>query len=190
LLLGRCCHASIVLQQCWHSGVQTQGPEADNQHVQWTMYRQDLAKNLLQLQSTLVAVAQWLAAASTVQQLSVLGYQTQDLQQQLAQAAGALQPLCNQLDAADPSAAPAALMAAQEQLLCAAGSVLACFAVPHACNNPTQAAGTCLDPQRLSWWVAAPASVLAAAQPATAGGPASVRHGASTSQCARRWQQR
>jgi hypothetical protein len=44
-------------------------------------------------------------------------------------------------------------------------------------------------PQRLSWWAGAAASVLAASQPATVGGRVSVLLGASTSLCARRWQQ-
>ena len=109
-----------------------------------------------------------------VQQLEALGYLPQDLQQQLEQAEGALEPLCNQLVSADLSVALAVLTAAQQQL---AG----CWpALPSRMPATTQPAGTCVVPQRLSWWVAAAAYVLGAAQPATAAGFASVRHGVST----------
>jgi hypothetical protein len=105
---------------------------------------------LQQLQLSLAGVVQWLGAPGTVQQLTVLGYQPQELQQQLAVlcqgSAGALPALIRDLQFAEPvvdgsSAAPAeptapeVLKAAQEQLQ-AASRVLACFAIPHACNNP------------------------------------------------------
>jgi hypothetical protein len=78
------------------------------------------------------------AVAGTVQQLTALGYQLQDMQHQLAEAAEVLQPLCSDLQTADMSiggSIAAVLQAAHEQLL-AASRVLACFAIPHACNNP------------------------------------------------------
>ena len=62
----------------------------------------DLTKRLQQLQGTLADVVQWLAAADTVQQLTALGYQPEDLQQQLAAAAEALPSLIEGLQAADP----------------------------------------------------------------------------------------
>jgi hypothetical protein len=88
-------------------------------------------------------VVGWLAAADSVQQLAALGYQPQELQQQLAAAAEALPALMTYRNP-DLSAqrryplvlaAPEVLKNIQEQLQ-AAGRVLACFAIPLACNNP------------------------------------------------------
>jgi hypothetical protein len=82
-----------------------------------------------------------------MQQLAALVYQPQDLQQQLAAATGALGKLPTDLlavdmcaDDANPltginSAAGTVFTDIQKQLQ-AAGSVLASFAIPHACNNP------------------------------------------------------
>jgi hypothetical protein len=95
---------------------------------------------LQKLQPCLAEVVQWLAADSTMQQLITLGYQPQDMQQQLSPAAEALPHLITNLQAANPSAdgvdaVVAFLQAAQLQLL-AADRVLASFGIPHACNNP------------------------------------------------------
>jgi hypothetical protein len=99
-----------------------------------------MTKNLQELQSSLVGVVQWLADASTVQQLTDLGYQPQDLQQQLAAVAEALPALSSDLLVSGPftdgfEKTAEVLQAAQDQLQ-AASRVLACFAIPHACNNP------------------------------------------------------
>jgi hypothetical protein len=115
-------------------------PPASYQHHQCAIHQHTLAYKLQQLQSTLTGVVQWLAADSTVQQLTALGYQPQELQQQLAAATEALPALSNDLQAANPftdgrGAAVAVLQAAQQQLL-TANRVLASFAHPHACNNP------------------------------------------------------
>ena len=145
VLLGRCCHACTVPVLQWQATVQTSGAAAIAQHGQWTTHRRLLGTNLHQLQSSLAGVVQWLAAPEIVQQLTALGYQPQHLQQQLAAAADALSVGIT-MQAADPSfsisstsvtltAAPAVLANMQEQLQ-AAGRVLACCAIPHACNNP------------------------------------------------------
>jgi hypothetical protein len=146
-----------------------------------------LAKNLQQVQSSFEGVAQWLAAAGTVQQLADMGYQqAANLQQQLAEAAEALQPLRPQLMQLRAADASAALLAAQEQLQ-TAGAALACFAIPQACNNP--ACSNVCGPSEAQLVGAAPASVASASRHATAAGPANAQHGASTSLCATHWQQ-
>jgi hypothetical protein len=113
----------------------------------WIMYGNEVGKDLQQLQSSLADVGQWLATAGTVQQLNAQGYQPQNLQEQLAQATGALGNLLNDLqavnftggddDALDSfgNAASAVLKDVQQQLQ-AAGRMLAYFAIPYACNNP------------------------------------------------------
>jgi hypothetical protein len=140
VLLGRCCHACAALVQHWQISLQYDGPPTSLQHAEMIKCTKVLAQNLHQLQSSLADVVQWLAAAGTVQHLSALGYQPQDLQQQLASTAAAISALSNGLQAVDiaggPNAVLAILQAAQEQLQ-AAGRVLACFAIPHACNNPS-----------------------------------------------------
>jgi hypothetical protein len=149
VLLGRCCGACALLVQHWQGHLHLDGPANPNsyQTILWDMYRSEVAKNLQQLRSSLARVVQWLAAAGTVQQLAALGYQPQDMQQQLAAATGALGNLTNDLRAVDMCADDANLLTGvnstaggvftdiQRQLQ-AAGSVLACFAIPHACNNP------------------------------------------------------
>jgi hypothetical protein len=89
----------------------------------------------------MATAVQWLAAAGTEQQLSALGYHPQDLQQQLSAAAAALVSLTNELKTLSDSdhhsdESESLLKAVQEQLQ-AAARVLSCFAIPHACNNPT-----------------------------------------------------
>jgi hypothetical protein len=111
----------------------------------WAGGKSDIARQLLQLQSSLAGVAQWLAGQGTVQQLTALGYQPHHQQQQLSEAAEAMRYVIVDLVAAAPSAAvpigesqsaaEALLQAAQEQLQ-AASRVLAGFAIPHACNSP------------------------------------------------------
>jgi hypothetical protein len=140
VLLGRCCRLCAELAHHCQSRIGSEDVLASLQPQQWATYQQTLANRLQLLQSSLADVVQWLAADSTVQQLAALGYQPQELQQQLAAAAEALPALSNDLQAANPftdghSAAVAVLQAAQEQLL-TANRVLACFAIPHACNNP------------------------------------------------------
>jgi hypothetical protein len=104
------------------------------------MHQDTLITNLQQLQYSLRGTVQWLAADSTVQQLTALGYQPQDMREQLVSVAVAFIAVIRDLLIADPftdghGTAVAVLQAAQEQLQ-AAGRVLACFATPHACNNP------------------------------------------------------
>ena len=138
MLLGRCCWGAALLMQRWQAQLESEGHVVTLQHPHWFLYRWGLVQNLQLHQSSLADVVQWLAAAGTVQQLTALGYQPEDMQQQLAQAAEALQPLCSDLQTADMSISgsiTAVLQAAHEQLL-AASRVLACFAIPHACNNP------------------------------------------------------
>jgi hypothetical protein len=140
VLLGRCCHTSALLAH--HSSIFTriihslrQDDVGNNESVAGLQHRVYLAKNLQQVQSSFEGVAQWLAAAGTVQQLADMGYQqAANLQQQLAEAAEALQPLRPQLMQLRAADASAALLAAQEQLQ-TAGAALACFAIPQACNN-------------------------------------------------------
>jgi hypothetical protein len=142
VLLGRCCYACAALVHHWQGQFPSGGPSAGLQQLQWTLHHErDLTKRLLLLQGTLADVVQWLAAADTVQQLSGLRYQPQVLQQQLAAATEALPSLIEGLDPAYhppanwPSAVAAALKEVQGQLQ-AAARVLACFAIPYACNNP------------------------------------------------------
>jgi hypothetical protein len=140
VLLGRCCRLCADLAHYCRSSLGSANPPASYQPHQWAIHQHTLAYNLRHLQFSLSGVVQWLAAESTVQQLTALGYQPQDLQQQLAAAAEALPSLSNDLQVADqftdgPAATTTVLQASQEQLQ-AAGRVLACFAIPHACNNP------------------------------------------------------
>jgi hypothetical protein len=105
------------------------------------MHQQIIVNKLQQLQYSLAFTVEWLDAACTERLLAAQGYQPQDLQQQLTAAVEALHALSNDLQASDAltdghSVAVAVLQATQEQLL-AANRVLACFAIPHACNNPT-----------------------------------------------------
>jgi hypothetical protein len=144
VLLGRCCYACGVDAQRWQVSLgchPSDGPAASLQHLQWLTHGPILAQNLQQLQSSLAAVAQWLAAAGTVQQLTTLGYQPVYLQQQLTAAAHALpvatlsnSSLFPGVSSDSCSAAATLLKAAQEQLL-VAGRVLSGFAIPHACNH-------------------------------------------------------
>jgi hypothetical protein len=140
VLLGRCCHAcAALMQHCQHT-LQSDAAAVSFQAHDWALHQRVLTNHLHELQSSLADVVQWLAADSTMQQPTALGYEPQDLQQQLAAAADALPALSNDMQAADPftdghAAAVEALQAAQQQLQ-AAGRVLACFAIPHACNNP------------------------------------------------------
>jgi hypothetical protein len=141
VLLGRCCFACAVLARYLQDN---QGPGGisvglNSSDVVWLACRGDLTKNLQLLRSSLRRVVDWLAAAESVHQLAALGYQPQDLQQQLAAAAEAL-PVLTTYRNSNRSAqrqypGPDVLKDIQVQLQ-AAGRVLACFAVPHACNNP------------------------------------------------------
>jgi hypothetical protein len=156
VLLGRCCYACAVLVQHWQAGAgsdsdsESEGLPNSCQSILWLLDRPGFARMLQQLQLSLAGVVQWLGVSSTVQQLTVLGYQPYELQQQLAglcrELADAVPALVRDLQFAEhvvdgSSAAPAeptapgVLKAAQEQLQ-AASKVLACFAIPHACNNP------------------------------------------------------
>jgi hypothetical protein len=147
VLLGRCCGACALLVQHWRGNWGGSHEFASFQPMLWIMYGNEVGKDLQQLQSSLADVGQWLAAAGTVQQLNAQGYQPQNLQEQLAQATGALGNLLNDLrlvsftggndDALDSfgNAASAVLKDVQQQLQ-AAGRMLACFAIPYACNNP------------------------------------------------------
>jgi hypothetical protein len=135
VLLGRCCRAGAVLMLHCQNSVASDDSSTSLQPQQWAVRQHVLANNLWQLQYSLAGVVQWLAADWTVQQLTALGYQPQVLQQQLAVAAEALAALSSDLQAADPFTGDRSAAVAQEQLL-AAGRVLACFAIPNACNNP------------------------------------------------------
>jgi hypothetical protein len=110
-------------------------------------YKSDQTQNIKLLDGLLKDVEDWLAAAGTVQQLTAVGYQPQDLQQQLAEVTVPLDDLISGLQAADVgsedfnplgsvSGAELAVLSDIRQKLQAAGKVLACFAIPHACNNP------------------------------------------------------
>ena len=142
VLLGRCCYACAVLVVYWYSCmIEPVSPATGGTSVQspqWDIARQVLLANLQQLQYSLAIVVQWLDATGTVQQLTALGYQPQDMQQQLAEAADAMRAISTNLQAAGPStgsSAALAVMKAAQQQLQAAGRVLTCFAVPHTCNN-------------------------------------------------------
>ena len=146
VLLGRCCAACAVLVQYW------QGSDESAASGSLSSYRQPqqtvqegvtLVNHLLLLQDGLAAVVQWLAAPDT----AALGYQVQDMQQQLAEAAGGLSKGLADLTGAaaasahmtaeEKAAAASAVYEGVQQQLQAASSVLACFAISHACNNPS-----------------------------------------------------
>jgi hypothetical protein len=148
VLLGRYCYAGAVGVQQWLGHLESDGVKlsrelsvgAPHLHLSQT---EAVVRYRLQLQSHLNGVVQGLAAAGTVQQLTTLGYQPQDLQQQLAAAADALPAHGSESASAathraaeEGTAAVIALRAVREQLL-AAARVLAVFAIPHACNNLT-----------------------------------------------------
>jgi hypothetical protein len=137
-LLGRYCCACSVLVQQWQVSLVPDGQGVNLKHNQWRVYRFVLAKTLLQLQLSLANVVQGLAAAGTIEQLTALGHQPQDMQQQLAGAAEALETLCKDLPTAEPvgGGGTTPLLKEIHKQLQAASTVLACFAVPHACNNP------------------------------------------------------
>ena len=136
VLLGRCCWGAATLLQDWQVNLDSDGLPDSLQGIQWIMDRCVLVHNLQLLQSSLAGVVKWLAAAGTVQQLTALGYQPQDVQQQLVGAADALLPLCTDLMTTDPfGGTMGEILKAGQQQLQAAGKVLACFAMPHACNN-------------------------------------------------------
>ena len=129
-LLGRCCCTCAVLVQRWLDG--------DGSSARYPS--RHLVKNLSLVTAGLTGVADWLEAADTLQHLTVLGYQQQDMEQQLSAAGEALHELQEALDilqAADRGidAVPAVLRDIQQHLL-AAGRVLARFAIPQFCNNP------------------------------------------------------
>ena len=139
VLLGRCCFACAALTQYLQDNQGSGGTGFSSQDLLWLACREDLFKNLQLLRPSLDSVLEWLAAADTAQQLTALGYQPQGLRQQLAAAVEAL-PTLGSLRNSDLSAqrrypGPEVLRDVQEQLQ-AAGRVLACFAIPHACNNP------------------------------------------------------
>jgi hypothetical protein len=136
VLLGRCCRAGAVMLQFWQCSLAANASFASSQQL-WIDHREDLANLLRQLQSTLARPVQWLATADPVPQLTALGYQPQDVRQQLADAAEAFGALRTDVRAAaaDPAAPPALLKTVQEQLL-AANTGMASFAIPLACNNP------------------------------------------------------
>jgi hypothetical protein len=93
---------------------------------------------LQQLQTSLGAVVRWLAAPGTVQQLSFLGYQTEELRQSTAAAAQALQTLSTRVSPTQQLSITTGLAAFKDikTQLQAAGAVLTSFAIPYACNNP------------------------------------------------------
>ena len=137
-LLGRfCCTCAVRLQQRQDT-LEADTQPASWKHFQWLSYRDALAHTLQQLQSSLLDVVQWLGAAGTVQQLTALGYQPQDMQQQLAGVADALKSLSEGLPAADAfdGDGTVAMLKEVQMQMQTASRVLACFATPHACNNP------------------------------------------------------
>jgi hypothetical protein len=147
VLLGRCCFASAALMQHWRHFLEA-GDFESRAHRSWTINEKNIGHNLRHLHCSLDKAVKWLAAAGTVQQLSALGYQPQDLQQQLAAAGPAtLWPDSERLDAvtthrADAESrlrnarAAAGMLRDFEQRLQTAGKALTCFAVPGTCNNP------------------------------------------------------
>jgi hypothetical protein len=189
VLLGRCCYVCAVLVQRWQVHSETNGAFPGS-----LIQRMGILEALQQLHSSLTGVVQWLAAAGTVQRLTALGYDPVNMQQTLAAPTQVLLSLSNALQDADldPGSTATALTVLKDiqVQLHAAGRVLVRFAIPHREQLvTTQVAAMSVAPQRLSWWAGAAASVLAASQPATVGGRVSVLLGASTSLCARRWQQ-
>jgi hypothetical protein len=147
VLLGRCCFASAAVMQHWRHVLEP-GTFDSKTHVYWTINETNLGQNLRHLHCAIDKVLKWLAAAGTVQQLSALGYQPQELQQQLAAARPAtLWPDSERLDAVPTQRAAAAARQSNaraaagmlrdfEQRLHSAGKALTCFAVPGTCNNP------------------------------------------------------
>jgi hypothetical protein len=149
VLLGRCCCACAVLAKQWQAKLESDGPLASLDHFSWAMQRDDIVQNLNSLHFGLEQAVKWLAADNTAQQLTALGYQPQVLQQQLAGAANSLcwggrdtqladRPLETEDDSTSTIArlADATVLKVIHEQLQAASSVLACFAIPHACNNP------------------------------------------------------
>jgi hypothetical protein len=143
VLLGRCCRAcAVLMQHCLHtvesddSVCELAAPSVGHAP---TDYSEQAAAAAVQ-SGIHSGVAGWLDAACTERLLTAQGYQPQDLQQQLTAAVEALHALSNDLQASDAltdgHSVAVAVLQAQEQLL-AANRVLACFAIPHACNNPT-----------------------------------------------------
>jgi hypothetical protein len=148
VLLGRCCAACAVLVPYWQGSVESSAASSSYQQPQQTVQEGvALVNNLLLLQDSLASVVQWLAAADTVQDLTVLGYQVQDLQQQLAETTQGLNKGLADLKAAvsasahitptEKAAAAASVYQGIQQQLQAASRVLACSAISHACNNPS-----------------------------------------------------
>jgi hypothetical protein len=138
-LLGRCCCVSAALTQQL-SAVPGRPSPAGDPRFEWSIRICHLKANLAELLPSLAAVVEWLAATDTVQQLTALGYQPEQLRQQLGVAAAALLAFMRDLPdwvkiPYDDSATVATLKQIQEQLQ-AAVKVLATFANPHACNNP------------------------------------------------------
>jgi hypothetical protein len=146
VLLGRCCFASAALMQHWRHFLEVGNFESGPQNS-W-MSPTHLGIGLRHLHCSLDKANKWLAAPGPSQQLTALGYQPQDLQQQLEAARPAtLWPDSERLDAvatqiADPvtrqsnAAAAAGMLQDFETRLQAAGKALTCFAVPGTCNNP------------------------------------------------------
>jgi hypothetical protein len=139
-LLGRYCGTCAVVVQQWQVSMESDGQSSSLKHIKWlAAHRFILAQTLLQLHLSLASVVQWLEAAGPMQQLTVsFGYQPQGMQQQLAGASEALESLCKDWPTAEPfdGGGTAALLEGIQLQLQTAGRVLACFAVPHACNNP------------------------------------------------------
>jgi hypothetical protein len=138
-----------------------------------------LATCLHHLHSDLAFITQWLAAEDTVQQLTAFGYQPQDPQQQLTEAAEALLLLSTNLHS---EGADLTVLAATQAQLHGAGMVLATFAIPYACNNPTCSN---LDGISKAQLVDGRSCTTGCAGCRTARYCGSVRHGVSTSLCAR-----
>jgi hypothetical protein len=139
VLLGRCCFACAALTQYLQDNQGSGGMGFNTQDLLWLGCREDLAKNLQLLRPSLDTVVEWLAVADTAQQLTAFEYQPQELLQQLAAAADALPVLltyCNSDVSAQRRYPEAEVLRDIHEQLQAAGSVLACFAIPHACNNP------------------------------------------------------
>ena len=137
MLLGRCCCAWVVLVQRWQDSLESGGPSANT--AAKSSYSPAWQTGMQLLQSSLAGVVQWLAAADTVQQLAAVGYQPQHLRQQLAEVVECLESSDTKLAGmfgVDAFLAEAAVLKDIQQQLQAAGKVLACLAIPHACNNP------------------------------------------------------
>jgi hypothetical protein len=131
MLLGRCCYDCAVGVGHWRAVLESNGATYDN-----IFQGMGVLVNVQLLHGSLSSVAQWLAAEGSGQQLGALGYDSVGMQQGLAAATQALQSNALQVANLTAGTPTFALLKDIQQLLQAAGSVLADFAIPHACNNP------------------------------------------------------